>query len=146
MCMMLYIGSDIPLPLVPFAKKTPGFHTESLRESDGMIARHFSTAYILYAVSSQGCGCGFQHALIDTDTNWLNVVDEDSSDCGKNMQQLYTYVEGVIDKGGRVELYACWDGYFEDAPLSKEAVSYKELTGHEFYLKEKGFYTLIPIP
>ena len=142
MCMMLYIGSNIPLPIIPFNEIAPAFYTESLSENDTTVAKHFSTNYVLYAGSSEGCGCGFQHALIDHGPNWLDVVDEYDDDFQKNMQQLYEYVKVVIDNGGKVEIYACWDGEFEDAPLLKENISYKELINDDFYLKEKGFYSI----
>jgi hypothetical protein len=56
------------------------------------------------------------------------------------MRQLYEYVKDVVGKGGKVELYACWDGEFEDAPMSREDISLQELINKQFYLKEKGFY------
>jgi hypothetical protein len=140
MCMMLYIGSDIPLPIIPFKEDAPAFHTEVLTENDEKIVQHFSTANVSYAGSSQGCGCGFQHSLIDSNIGWLNVEDEDDDDFKMNMRQLYEYVKDVVGKGGKVELYACWDGEFEDAPMSREDISLQELINKQFYLKEKGFY------
>lgn len=139
--MMLYIGSDILLPIIPFKEDAPGFHTERLGENDLKICKHFSTKNILYAGSSQGCGCGFQHSIIDHDAGWLNVEDEDD-EFKMNMQQLYEYVRDVLERGGKVELYACWDGEFEDAPWSRENISPQELRNRKFYLKEKGFYTI----
>lgn len=141
MCMMLYIGSDIVLPIVPFKEDSPGFHTEELCENDLKISGHFSTKNILYAGSSQGCGCGFQHSLIDNNTGWLIVEDEDE-DFTTNMLQLHEYVKNILEKGGKVELYACWDGEFQDAPMSREDISLQDLIDKRFYLKEKGFYTV----
>lgn len=140
--MMLYIASNISLLVIPFNENNPAFHTEQLGENDEMIKKHFSNDYVLYADSSEGCGCGFQHALINNNTDWLYVVDEEEEGYRRNMQQLREYVESVVEKGGKVELYACWDGGFEDTPLSKEAISSDELTSCDFYLKEKGFYTI----
>ena len=139
--MMLYIGSDKPLSIIPFNKQVPGFHTETLSDNDAKVAAHFSTEYVLYAGSSEGCGCGFQHALTDNGS-WLNVVEEEEDPYRRNMSQLFEYVAGIITNGGRVELYACWDGEFADKPMSTELISYKELVDKDFYLKEKGFYTL----
>lgn len=141
MCMMLYIGADVPLPIIPFNESAPSFHTELLSENDSKIVTHFSTAHVLYAGSSEGYGCGFQHSLIDSNRNWLNVEDQYDDDFRMNMQQLYVYVKDVLKRGSKVELYACWDGEFEDTPMSKENLSFQELINKDFYLKEKGFYT-----
>lgn len=142
MCMMLYIGSDILLPVIPFDNDTPAFHTKELREEDRVIINHFSSKHVLYAGSSEGCGCSFKHALIDSNTNWLNVVGDEANDYRRNMLQLYEYVENIIAGAGKVELYACWDGDFEDPALSKEVILPAELLNDEFYLKEKGFYII----
>lgn len=139
---MLYIGSDISLPVIPFNEDDPAFHTQELGEDEAMIAKHFSTEYVLYAGSSEGCGCGFQHALINNNTDWLNVIDEETEDYQRNIQQLHEYVANIVENGGKVELYACWDGDFEDLPLSKETILSKELKSSDFYLKEKGFYII----
>jgi hypothetical protein len=141
--MMLYIGSDKPIPIIPFKENAPGFHTEKLSGNDSTIANHFSVKNVLYAGSSQGCGCGFQHSILDSNTGWLNVEDEDDKDFRMNMQGLFEYVREALKKGAKVQLYACWDGEFEDSPLSKEAISCKDLLNKKFYLKEKGFYIII---
>ncbi len=143
MCMMLYIGSDIPLATITFNKDSPALHTEKLGVNEAIVSKHFSTSYVLYIGSSEGCGCGFQQALIENNTNWMNIITEDIEYYQKNMQQLYKYVDDIIKKGGKVELYACWDGEFDHAPLLRQTISIKELARNDFYLKEQCFYTII---
>lgn len=141
--MMLYIGSDIPLSLMPFRKDAPGFHTETLNEDHHLVLTHFSTKHVLYAGSSEGCGCGFRHALIENEDTWINVMDEDGSDeMETNMKDLYEYTGNIISEGGKVELYACWDGDFKEVAMCKTFIPATELISKEFLLKERGFYTL----
>ena len=143
MCMMLFIGSDIPLSVKSFNEDAPGFHTEILNEENRIVIKHFSTKHVLYAGSSEGCGCGFQHALIDKDNTWLPVINENKSDeLNNDMTQLHEYVTNLINQGGNVELYACWAGDYEEVPLSQLDVHSEELLSRDFFLKERGFYAL----
>lgn len=139
---MLYIGSDIPLTARSFKEDAPGFYTKILNEENRLVTKHFSTKYVLYAGSSEGCGCGFRHALIDKDNTWLPVDENKSDELNDDMTQLHEYVENLIIKGGNIELYACWAGDYEEVPLSKLDIHSEELLNGEFFLKERGFYSL----
>ena len=143
MCFVLYIGSDISLHEIPYKQEAPAFYTQALSKDDAEVAKHFSMSSVLYAGSSESCGCGFQHALLNSGSDMLSFVNDELDEGSRqNMKQLSDYVEQILQKGGQVELYGCWDGDFSDQPLFKEDISYQELNRVGFFLKERAFYKL----
>ena len=61
MCMMIYIASDRPLPLIDWQDEFPAFHVRELREEEMAVRTHFKKPYVYYAGSHEGCGCGFAY-------------------------------------------------------------------------------------
>ncbi len=143
MCMMLFIGSKNPLPLIGFDEGIPAFHTKHLDKSELAAKQHFSVNYILYAGSSEGCGCGFKHALIDKKDVWLNVVNDDLTDESRlNQQALLNYIKRFTQTEDLIEIFACWDGDFACPSEWKERITKETLVHENFYFKERGFYTI----
>jgi hypothetical protein len=146
MCFVLYIGANVILPEVPVNENNLGIHTECLNENDAAVASHFSTRNVIYLGSTQGCGCGFRHALLESNGNeWMPVVyekDEDMADDQINMLGLHNYLRHFIDNGEKVELYGIWDGDYNEKPLSKQELLLADLLKTTFYLKERGFYII----
>lgn len=143
MCMMLFIGSKNPLPLIDFNENIPAFHTKHLDEPEQAAKQQFSVNHILYAGSSEGCGCGFKHALIDKTDVWLNVVNDDLPDESQlNQQVLLEYIERFTQPEDAVEIFACWDGDFACSPEWKESITKETLIHKDFYFKERGFYSI----
>jgi hypothetical protein len=61
MCMVVYIGSDVPLRTWPFDAAKPRFYVTEVLAHDSAVKRHFSNPHIYYAGAFEGCGCGFQY-------------------------------------------------------------------------------------
>jgi hypothetical protein len=59
MCMVVYIASRSPLPLVPWGDDAPAFNVTALTEHEERVRSHFSLPHVRYAGSHTHCGCGF---------------------------------------------------------------------------------------
>ena len=65
MCIMLYLASECPLPLVPWDEAYPGFHVTSLETNrhnwwEDWVWQQFTKPFVYSIGSYQGCACGFQ--------------------------------------------------------------------------------------
>lgn len=134
----------MPLEVIAFEKKAPRFYTCELPDTDKEVRRYFTVVNVLCAGSSEGCGCGFRHALMDGKEAWLNVISEDDNGAEvEDMRQLQAYLKQIIDKNGILELYACWNGDWTNIPKYRSSIALDKLMDKDFYFKENGFYTVL---
>lgn len=142
--MTLYIGSEQKLPIIPWDKGCPGFHTTELDEREAAILQKISLPNILYVGSDQGCGCGFRHVLLEKG-EWLVYEDEDSEaieESQKNQEALYKYIRSYVDKNKTVEMYGCWEDEFDKPSEAIEELNVDDLLRYDFYFKERGLYRI----
>ena len=115
---MLYLGSDADLPLIapqdfseidsedPLwpSKVVPFSIQEPAGDEDAVVA-HFSTRWVRYAGSFEGCGCGFNacHRY-----EWETPEEPDTRAlAGRNSRRL---LRAYVAKHEVREIYACWSG------------------------------------
>ena len=127
MCMMLYIGSNKPLPLVPWQEDAPGFHVGELHEDFADVVKQFSVPHVFYAGSHEGCGCGFQLG------EYPGFDDEEAPEKRESLRKLAAYVEVQLDAGRRIELFACRAGGESTAPERRRRLSPSDLRAESFF-------------
>jgi len=109
MCVVLYIASDVPLPLIPFDESAPAFNVSELRKQSGPVRKHFTKQYVYEAGSHTQCGCGFEVVAerygvkFDTDPAEVNAGCE-------SRRRLAAYLRQALSAQESVELFVCWDG------------------------------------
>lgn len=64
MCLTVYVGSDVPLPVIPWDDARPAFHvadaTDGYFSPGNPLRLHSARPYFYRLGSHDGCGCGFQ--------------------------------------------------------------------------------------
>lgn len=135
MCMMLYVASDKPLPLVTWDKGNPNFNVKELDEHSKAVRKQFSKPHIYYLGSHEGCGCGFSYGQYDYD-------EEEDKAARESVRRLSEYLSQAIDIAGPLELYSCWDGDQEDEPEFQESMMPQEIGGEAFWFKERQFINI----
>ncbi len=119
MCMLAYLASAKPLPLIPWSAEQPAFHVTQLPDDRAEVRRQFSLPHVYYAGSHEKCGCGFQYGeyeLDDPDADELAEIERNK----QSRARLADYLQSALKDVPRVELYACWDGD-ESLPREHEA-------------------------
>src|SRR6266446_6699287 len=109
MCMLVYLASVRPLPLIPWDAAQPAFHVTELPEERDAVRGQFTLSYAYYAGSHEGCGCGFQYGeyeLDDPDADELAELERNK----RSRARLAEYLQSSLATVPVVELYACWDG------------------------------------
>lgn len=130
MCMMVYIASDIPLPLIPWSKDKPAFHVQELTQRDAAVRRQFSKPNVYYVGAHEGCGCGFQHPEFDVDA-------EAQSQTTESRRRLGEYLRQALSQQQSIELFACWDGDQAKRPEYRDAVRLDEWLQSRSHFREK---------
>ena len=135
MCMMLYLASDKPLPLVAWDENNPSFHVQELHESSASVRKQFSKPCVYYLGSDQGCGCGFSYGQFVNDDEELKSRD--------SVLRLSKYLSQAVEIAGPLELYSCWHGDEETTPEFNEVVTFEEIPseigGEAFAFREREF-------
>ena len=134
MCLALYIASDIEIPRVAHNNRIPRFYVCDLGAEDILVKKQFCLPNVAYAGSNEGCGCGFFKDGLEGEV--FELAQE-------NYYSLAHLVAALKLKGGKVALFACWEGDQGTKPKTKEKLSVSGLTSKEFEFKEPAYYEIV---
>ena len=133
MCLMVYIGSDKPLPLIDWNENERAFNVSELTKYEQNTAAQFKLSYVYNAGSHLGCGCGFLREFKDEEE--LVLVKE-------NYSKLNAYLQKAQEAGANNQIFSCWDGDQEAKPEYREEISLNRLIEANFEFKEKALYKI----
>ena len=131
---MVYIGSDVPLPLIDWSDDKPAFNISELSKYEKDVKTQLKLPHVYQVGSHQGCGCGFFKK--PRDYQELMQVEE-------NYFHLASYLEQAKFKEARVQIYACWEEDHEAEPESSKSLELTQLTEKAFEIKEYTLYTIL---
>jgi hypothetical protein len=86
MCMALYLGSDQPIPLMPWEEGRSPIWTRTLADDDDAVRAKFSKKHVCYVGAWEGCGCGFQYGTLPD----VDEGDEHEAQCRSSVEALRT--------------------------------------------------------
>lgn len=130
MCVALYIAAEKEPALVPWNEGAPGFNVVALEEYERVVAQHFSKPCVRYLGAHTGCSCGFSYSP--------SVDDAEDERLGRaSVESLRAYVEQLVRPGDSVELYACWEGEWEEPSRGRREVTPAYFGGESFELTER---------
>jgi hypothetical protein len=106
--MMLYLASDIKLPLIAWDDGViQSLCVTELPEGCECVKAQFSKPFVYYVGSYEGCGCGFSFGVYE-------VIDEDdrlSFEQGRSsVIELFDYLATNIKLTDKFELFSCLAG------------------------------------
>jgi hypothetical protein len=134
MCVALYIAADTEPPLVPWNETTPGFNVTSVEAHERVVAKHFSKPHLRYLGAHTGCSCGFDYGQIPAAT----PEDQEQDRLGReSLAGLREYLERLVEAGNAVELYACWEGEWEEPCENRREVTPEYFRGDSFEVKQR---------
>ena len=130
--MVLYVGSDKPLPLITWDKDNPKFNVTELDEYSKGVRKQFSKPYVYYLGSHQNCGCGFSYGQHD-------YGEEEDKAARESVRHLSEYLSQAIELAGPLELFSCWSGDEEAEPEFHENWKPEDVGGETFEFQECQF-------
>lgn len=147
MCFVMYIGTDDPLPTIPWREDDPHLNTADLTDHDSGVVKHFSKPFTKYLGSEQSCGCGFRNVNCqggEWPEEWLIGKEKDYDGTSQDQihQELYDFVFKLLQADRTIELYGCWDGEFESSAECRDKLEVNKLLDHSFFFRERCLYTV----
>lgn len=145
MCYVLYIGTDHPLPTIPWKEDDRKLNTADLSDNDRAVAAHFTKPHQKYLGSYTGCGCGFRH-LTFQNGSWpeepmIGSEHYTGEDEQPIHQQLHDYISELLtDENSQIELYGCWDGDFVYPSAGSATIPLSLLLDKTFFFRERFGY------
>jgi hypothetical protein len=136
MCMVVFIASRSPLPLIPWQQDAPAFNVAGLSEPEERVRRHFSLPHVRYAGSHTQCGCGFNEGRGHPEV--YNDPAKERATALASSKQLACYV-----REHRVEqIYSCWSGDEGEPRQFERCITPDALTGDDFFFREKELFSI----
>lgn len=131
MCMVVYIASHAPLPLIPYRENAPTFNVTDLTEHERSVLQHLALPYVRQAGSHTCCGCGFNEGREHPEVYDDPAVER--ADALESSSQLAHYV-----REHRVEhIYSCWSGDEGEPRESDRRITPDILTAEDFFFRER---------
>jgi len=131
MCMVAYVASRLPLPLIPFRENAPAFNVTELTEHERPVLNHLPLPHVRQAGSHTSCGCGFNEGR-----EHLEVHDDpaaERADALESSARLSRYI-----REHRVEqIYSCWSGDEGEPQEFERHITPEELVAEHFFFRER---------
>ena len=134
MCLMVYIGSDKPLPLVDWNENKRAFNISELTKYEKHVETQFKFSYVYNAGSHLGCGCGFIKESKD---------EEELAQVNHNYIQLSAYLQKARETQATIHIFSCWDGDQDAKPEHRKEINLQRLIEADFEFKEKALYEIL---
>jgi hypothetical protein len=134
MCMVVYVASDYPLPMLAWDQTNPQFHVTELSERTEPVRRHFTKPCVYYVGSHEMCGCGFQYGEYEGYEEEADLPAKRES-----RRRLAEFLSVALQHQPAVEVYACWDGDEGLAPDHTGRVRPSELVQSRTFFREREF-------
>lgn len=133
MCMVVYVGSDYPLPTWPWDQSRPAFHVVERADPAEPVRQRFTKPFVYYAGSHESCGCGFHYGgyyNADPDA----AVEPAVADCRRRFGD---YLAVALQHQSEVEVYACWSGDEGEPAEYHDRATPAEVGSGEVYVRER---------
>ena len=132
MCMVVYIASRSPLPLVLWRDAAPAFNVTALTEHEERVRSHFSLPHVRCAGSHTSCGCGFNEGCHpDAD------LKERAAALGSSAILARFVREHRVE-----QVYSCWSGDEGEPQEFTRRIGPEALVADNFVFRERELLTI----
>ena len=129
MCIVAFIASRSPLPLIPFQEDAPAFNVTELTEHERPVLLHLTLPEVRHAGSHTSCGCGFNEGRQYPDADRAG----ERVDALESSARLARYV-----REHRVgQIYSCWSGDEGEPQESERHINPQDLIADDFFFRER---------
>lgn len=136
MCIVTYVASRMPLPLVPFLEGTPAFNVTAVTAEEEPVQIHLSLPHVRHAGSHTCCGCGFNEGR-----EYPESCDDPATERAAALESSARLARYVRDH--RVEeIYSCWSGDEGEPQEFARVITPEHLVAPEFFFRERELLTI----
>jgi hypothetical protein len=136
MCMVAYIASRSPLPLIPWQQDAPAFNVTELTHSEQSVRRHLALPNVRQAGSHTSCGCGFNEGR-----EYPEVYDDPALQRAEALESSVRLARYIREH--HVEhIYSCWSGDEAEPQTLEKLVTPEALVAEDFFFRERELLTI----
>lgn len=136
MCMVAYVASRSPLPLIPFQENAPAFNVTEMTEPERRVLNHLALPHVRQAGSHTSCGCGFNEGREHPEVH--DDLAAERTDALESSARLARYV-----REHRVEqIYSCWSGDEDEPQQFERRITPEDLVAEGFFFRERELLTI----
>jgi hypothetical protein len=139
MCMVVYVTSRRPLPLLAWREDAPAFNVAELTESEERVRRYLLLPHVRQAGSHTSCGCGFNEGR-----QWPSAYansEKERIDALESSRRLIEYLREYHVE----QIYSCWSGDEGEPKEFERTVTPEELVRPEFFFRERELLTIVNV-
>lgn len=139
MCLMLYLGTSIELPL----RRSSDLCVETIDPLRLTVRQWFSTPHVHFVGAHTGCSCGFPSVMAEEPLEYFDGLfsDAENRDADlRSVRALLVIVREQVAASGEVQLYPVWNGEEGEAPKGTITLKLAELDPTTFFFNERFFY------
>jgi hypothetical protein len=137
MCLMLYVGTATPLPLV----SSPELRVEAVPDARSQVRQWFTQPVVHFIGAHTGCSCGFPAVIADTPVEYYEGMPLDSDDRDADLRSvaaLLDLLRQTLRDNALIELYPIGDGDESRPPKGHIEWPFSGLDANRLYFNE-GF-------
>ena len=136
MCMIVYIASRSPLPLISWQEDAPAFNVTALNPDEQPVLRHLALPQVRQAGSHTGCGCGFNEGR-----EYPEACEDAAAECADAVESSARLARYVREH--RVQrIYSCWSGGEGEPPAFERRVTPERLVAPDFFFRDGELLTI----
>lgn len=137
MCIVAYIASRSPLPLIAWQQEAPAFNVTELTDPEQRVLRHLVLPHVRQAGSHTGCGCGFNEGR-EYPAEAYDDPAAERADALESSARLARYVrEHHVE-----QIYSCWSGDEGKPQAFERRVTPEALVAEDFFFREGELLTI----
>ena len=144
MCLMLYLGTATPLPLVSL----PELRVETVEDARSQVRQWFTQPVVHFIGAHTGCSCGFPSVTAEAPVEYYEGMPLDSDDRDADLRSvsaLLDLLRQTLRENALVELYPIADGDERLPPKGHIDWPFSELDAKRLFFNE-GFIARCPRP
>lgn len=136
MCLVVYVASRSPLPLVPWQEDAPAFNVTDVTRHEELVRRVLSLPHVRQAGSHTRCGCGFNEGR-----EHVEVYADPQADRAAALESSLRLARYVLEHHVQ-QIYSCWSGDEGEARSSERRLSADDLAAEDFFFRERELLTI----
>jgi hypothetical protein len=136
MCIVAYIASRSPLPLVPFRENAPAFNVTELTEHELRVLSHLALPHVRQAGSHTFCGCGFNEGREHPEGH------DDPTAARANALESSARLTRYVREHRVEQIYSCWSGDEGEPQEFERRITPDDLAAEDFFFRERELLTI----
>src|SRR5688500_1721859 len=141
MCMMLYLGTRLGVPV----KTSADLRIEEVTPAGDSVRQWFSLPHVHFVGAHTGCSCGFPSVTAEVPIGFFAGMFDDHPDRAADLRSVRALLEVIreqLSEEDEVQLYPVWNGEEGEPPKGTVNLPPEQLVADQFFLNERFLHRI----